>query len=404
MFFYHSKRQSSGLGCLSAVTDAEGNVVAQVTSDDNGHRLRQVAADGTTTLYINSAYRVVKTISTTTIEKVLYDHSGAVASIISGQGSRLLLYFRRDRKGSVTHCFDEGGAVSSRLAYDAFGQVTIISGSPPDIPRYESRTWDEKTGLYDFGSRYYDPLLGAFLTPDTRLGGSDEAEINGWNRFAFELNNPLNYLDMDGHAAWWIAGLTIGLLAIASGIAIVATAGAATGLVAVGWGIASGALISGGMTAVAYSYEHRSNFSWKDYGIQVGVSAGIGALAGGLMAGVSAPIAASAHPIAYFALASGAVSAAQEASTTALTELAEGEQISLSSVATSATKGFAIGATKGFMIGTFKPTATAMFKSMYTRFTSSFASEGISVLDDAADPYAIEMTSLAGEPQVVAGG
>ncbi|MFP3244064.1 MAG: RHS repeat-associated core domain-containing protein [Paraburkholderia sp.] len=338
--------QYDGLGCLRMVKDTNGTELLQAMSDDRGQRLRQVSADGTVTLTINPCYQVVKTASATTIRKTLFDSAGALASIVTQAGTCQSLYFRRDNKGSVTHCLDANGALRNQLAYDAFGMVKAVSGPIPDIPLYEGRTWDPVTGLYYFGARYYDPSLGTFLTPDTRLGGTSELQCNVWNRFAFELNNPLNHVDPDGHTAWW-AGLVIGLVAIASGVAIVATGGAASGLAAVAVGAAAGALIGGGATAVGYSLQHRDDFSWKDFGIQVGISAGIGAAAGGLLAGISGPIAASAHPVIYGALSGGIIGAAAGAATTTLTSVAEGQSISGSAVGVSAALGFAFGAIGG---------------------------------------------------------
>jgi RHS repeat-associated protein len=338
--------QYDGLGCLHMVKDPNDNILIQCMSDDGGRRLRHVSSDGAITLTINANYQLVKTPTATIIRKTLLDATGALASIVTQAGVRQRFYFRRDRKGSVTHCFDTGSALQCQLTYDAFGQVKLVSGSVPDIPLYESRSWDRATGLYYFGARYYDPSIGTFLTPDTRLGGTSELQCNVWNRFAFELNNPLNHVDPDGHASWWI-GLVIGVAAVVGGIVIVATAGAATGGVAVALGALGGALIGGGITAVEYSARSQNEFSWRDFGIQVGISAGIHAAAGGLLAGVSG----SSMGILERLAAGAFIGAAGGAATNLLTATAEGQAVNSSEVGISALVGLGFGAMGGAGVG-----------------------------------------------------
>ena len=56
-------------------------------------------------------------------------------------------------------------------------------------------------GLYDFGARYYDPLLGRWFNIDPAL--------QGLNPYVYCGNNPLMYVDKDGE--WfWIIPIIIG--------------------------------------------------------------------------------------------------------------------------------------------------------------------------------------------------
>lgn len=343
--------QYDGLGCLRGVTDNAGASLLLIMSDEQGGRLRQVRADGTVILTINPNYQVTKVGVETTVRKTLVDSNGALAAIITSNSDRQLVYFRRDMKRSVTHYLDAQGTLQNQLCYDGYGQAAAVYGSVPDLPMYESRSWDTVTELYYFGSRYYDPLRGSFLTPDTQLGGRNALQCNVWNRFSFELNNPINHIDSDGHSADFWAGLAIGLLAIAGGAAIILSAGTATGAVAVGLGAAAGALIGGGVAAVGYSLQHTRDFSWKDFGIEVGINVGIGALAGGLMAGIGGAIAKSAAPLVYGAISSSAVGAVAGASSTALTALAQGKSVSWTETGISAAFGFAFGAAGGAITG-----------------------------------------------------
>jgi len=53
--------------------------------------------------------------------------------------------------------------------------------------------------LYDYGARFYDPLLGRFISADTVVPGAGNPQA--LNRYAYVLNNPLRYTDPSGH---WI--------------------------------------------------------------------------------------------------------------------------------------------------------------------------------------------------------
>ena len=58
--------------------------------------------------------------------------------------------------------------------------------------------WDQGTKLYFYGSRWYDPALGQWASPDTIV--PDPANPQALNRYSYVLNNPLRYTDPTGHA------------------------------------------------------------------------------------------------------------------------------------------------------------------------------------------------------------
>ena len=54
----------------------------------------------------------------------------------------------------------------------------------------------DATGLYDYGARYYDPVIGRFIEPDDITPDSRPQSLN---RYSYVLNNPLIYNDPTGH-------------------------------------------------------------------------------------------------------------------------------------------------------------------------------------------------------------
>ncbi len=80
--------------------------------------------------------------------------------------------------------------VVSILAVPALGQNSNPFG-------FTGHEYDTETGLYYMKGRYYDPQTGRFLSPDPAKG---DPRIPGTlHPYLYALNNPLVYVDPDGH-------------------------------------------------------------------------------------------------------------------------------------------------------------------------------------------------------------
>ncbi|NQZ11721.1 MAG: DUF4329 domain-containing protein, partial [Algicola sp.] len=62
---------------------------------------------------------------------------------------------------------------------------------------YTGHQWDDDSGLNYMQARYYDPLLGKFLSNDP-LGFRD---VHSFNRYTYANNNPYRYIDPNGKQA-----------------------------------------------------------------------------------------------------------------------------------------------------------------------------------------------------------
>lgn len=359
----------NGMGCLDAISTDDGTVLRSILSDYLGNRIRETRADGTTILYINPFYKITRDSQQTATAKIISDSLGVVASIAATAGdnagdTKEILYFRRDHKGSVTLSFDASGAIASKIIYDGYGASRIVEGANDFDIKYESRQWDEDISLYYFGARYYDPFVARFITPDTQVGASSFLQADALNHFAFELNNPINYVDPSGHSASWVAGLIIGLAILAAGILILATMGTAAPVVAAlgatGAGLATSvfgtAFVAAGVSASAYSLSHTKgdSFSWKNFGIQTGISFGVGMVSGGLFFGLAAATSGISvlASIGWNALGGAVISGAADVSSQLFTNLAEGAHAS-DGLATAAIFGVIFGGAGGAIAGKF---------------------------------------------------
>lgn len=78
------------------------------------------------------------------------------------------------------------------------GAAAAVAGSglPTDY-LFTGHKWDSATGLYKMGDRYYDPVLGRFISPDPLIPNPGNPQ--DMNRYAYARNNPLKYVDPSGH-------------------------------------------------------------------------------------------------------------------------------------------------------------------------------------------------------------
>jgi RHS repeat-associated protein len=100
---------------------------------------------------------------------------------------------------------DEAGAVVERLSYDAWGRRRFPDGTDDPSGSITSQTTRGFTGHEELGDvslvhmngRVYDPLLGRFGSPDPTT--ENPFSTQGWNRYSYVGNSPLNFTDPSGY-------------------------------------------------------------------------------------------------------------------------------------------------------------------------------------------------------------
>ncbi|ALG09700.1 FG-GAP-like repeat-containing protein [Kibdelosporangium phytohabitans] len=281
-----------GLGALKEVRDSAGAAVLAVLTDHEGRVVRRTTRDNTVTVYVDDDYRITRTPSgQETVDRYMADGSGMAARVSGPVGQVRVAYFRRDTKGSVTHVFDAQANLVSQVAYDPFGCHRQVVGATSPQRLYEDRDWLDDVGLYDFGGRYYDPVRGRLLTPDQGLGARDPYRLDVLNRFAFELNDPVNLIDPTGQSvANVLFGGLLSTVLVGVGIGVlIASGGTAGPFVA--------AAIGAGVNAFFYTAYHQDTPAgrfWLGLGLNVLASVAFGAVGGRLGGALSEGITAAA--------------------------------------------------------------------------------------------------------------
>jgi RHS repeat-associated protein len=89
------------------------------------------------------------------------------------------------------------GASTSSQTFTPWGAPR--SGSVSATKRHYTGQYRDDTGLLYYHARYYDPVLGRFISPDTLV--PDPTDPQDLNRYTYAKNNPMRYNDPTGHVA-----------------------------------------------------------------------------------------------------------------------------------------------------------------------------------------------------------
>ena len=213
--------------------------------DGDGRRVKTVTPAGTTIFVYDADGQMVAEYST---------------AVQSGSGGTS--YLTADTLGSPRVITASNGTVKARHDYLPFGEEIgrNISGYVVDNVRqkFTGKERDIETGLDYFEARYYASAQGRFTSPDEFAGGPHElfadvlpstptfyAELTepaSLNKYAYCLNNPLRYIDPDGHQTTESDVLALsqnplvinGLIGVGKSIANVAIGAANAGAEALG--------------------------------------------------------------------------------------------------------------------------------------------------------------------------
>ncbi len=217
--------QMTSANGVGLVWDYKGNLDQHGTTDYQwtfGNRLWRVVKPASTTEYAyDSTDRRTMVIEDGVMTRTLwsgadevgeYDTAGTLQRrfIPDGSGAmdaRLAMvsstgdvsWFHTNHQGSVIAMSNASGAATAFANYSEYGKFgTDANGSPLSSPPggspfgYTGRQWDARAGLYQYRARYYDPVLGVFLSMDP-IGTKDDP-----NLYMYVGLDPVNKTDPTG--------------------------------------------------------------------------------------------------------------------------------------------------------------------------------------------------------------
>lgn len=125
----------------------------------------------------------------------------ALALSPAALGQPVVKYQHTDALGSVVVVTDANRNVVERREYEPYGAQ--LTPAVQDGPGYTGHVQDATTGLVYMQQRYYDPMLGRFLSVDP-VAACDNGDMRHFNRYSYAYNNPYKFSDPDGREPeWW---------------------------------------------------------------------------------------------------------------------------------------------------------------------------------------------------------
>lgn len=177
---------------LDSVTTAGGDTTTFVY-DADGQRVRRQTggAAGITTYYPigGSEYEVIGASPGTFTH---YYSVGGNAAAYNKNGT--ITWMWKDFVNSTALTRTETG-VNSVQRYTPWGEIRT-DGSLTTDRTYTGQIDDEATGLKYYNARYYDPVVGRFVSPDAIIPSPGDGQ--DYNRYSYVRNNPIRYNDPTG--------------------------------------------------------------------------------------------------------------------------------------------------------------------------------------------------------------
>ena len=186
---------------LSGIQGGEGEV--SYTYDVDGNRTSKTVG-GEKTEYVLNGSQILSMKKGKERLDFLYDENSSLMGL-EYNGTRY--YYIRNAQLDIIGIIDRTGKQVVSYQYDAWGKVLPTTGElkwtvgVANPFRYRGYYYDQESGLYYLQNRYYDPVVGRFISPEPNVyaGGFDSgAGLSRYNVYAYCANNPVNFSDPTG--------------------------------------------------------------------------------------------------------------------------------------------------------------------------------------------------------------
>lgn len=229
--------------------------------------------------------------------------AGGLEAGVNGPGIPVAgktLFFHTDQIRSTVLVTDASGTAQTEIVYGPYGEIDEATSYGPDDFRakFAGQELQADAGLYLNGGRFYDPMVGRFVSADTNTFGAQTDKAVAFNRYAYAANNPVTNIDPTGQSALSIFE-DIVIAAVVVTVAVIGGPGVAMAELGAYFG---GAAVNHGFDPAKWNYK-----SWKTYG---GIAAGIAISEAGAAISIAAPEAILAESGALATFAGGVVGGA----------------------------------------------------------------------------------------------
>lgn len=151
---------------LTAIIDDDSGIQYSYKYNDQGIRTEKVV-NGVTHKYYLQGEQIIAEKYGSNLIKFYYDTSGICGFNYSGKD----YYYRKNLQGDIIAIYDGSGNCYATYSYDAWGKCTVKTNinniATINSFRYRGYYFDSESNLYYLNSRYYDPEIGRFISPDS---------------------------------------------------------------------------------------------------------------------------------------------------------------------------------------------------------------------------------------------
>ncbi len=163
-----------------------GPVPASFTYDGFGRR-RVRTVSGTTTGFLHDGLNAVQELAGGLPSVTILTGLGLDEHFVRADGTGVS-YLLTDAVASTLALADSSAIVQTEYTYGPFGATTVVGSATNNSYAFTGRELDP-SGLYSLRARYYNPLVGRFISEDPVRSAS------GRNVHAYADNNPVQKID-----------------------------------------------------------------------------------------------------------------------------------------------------------------------------------------------------------------
>jgi RHS repeat-associated protein len=192
--------------------DVSGVVTKTIeyTYDGDNQRIGQKLNGVVTERYILDRNQIALVFDGSGTQTHRYLYGTQIDQVLSDETPTGMVWALADRLGTVSDLVDNSGSVVNHITYDSFGQVVSQTNSGVVFRYgYTGRDLDNETGLNYYRARYYDPIVGRFISEDPIGFTAGDA-----NLYRYVGNNSVNATDPTGLLVDAVYDITKGTLTV----------------------------------------------------------------------------------------------------------------------------------------------------------------------------------------------
>jgi RHS repeat-associated protein len=181
------------LNLPATATFATGS--ATFAYDAAGNKLRKASTAGSTTTYTDYINGIQY--SGTTSESIAFIQTEEGKAVPNGTTNYDYTYYLGDNLGNTRVTFDTKNGYAQSQQVDDYYPFGLEINRTPYTPKneylYNKKELQEEFGEYDYGARFYDPVIGRWTSVDPL------AEVSmSWSPYKYGLDNPIRFIDLYG--------------------------------------------------------------------------------------------------------------------------------------------------------------------------------------------------------------